>query len=107
MKRRAPETIQQHDARALRAKRLSAIAIVLEAASIQRKKSGEFRLSAHDVADRSNIPVEVVQQLGRDYFASIRIDGRVVGYDRGEFYIADNEAADRARNPDRYRRADG
>lgn len=107
MKRRAPETIQQHDARALRAKRLSAIAIVLDAESIQRKKSGEFRLSAHDVADRSNIPVLIVQQLGREHFASLRIPGRVVGYDRGEFYVADDEASDRSRNPARYRRADG
>lgn len=98
MRRRAPETVQQFDARALRAKRLSAIAIVLEAESIQRKDREEFRLSAHTVADRANIPVEIVQQLGRDHFASVRVDGRVVGYSRGEFYVADDERTGRVRS---------
>lgn len=107
MKRRRPETIQQLDARALRAKRLSAIAIVLEAESIMRPKSAAFQLSSHVVSMRANIPVDVVQQLGRDFFASIRIPARVVGYDRGDFYVADNEAADRDRHPDRYRLSHG
>lgn len=107
MRRRNPETIQQLDARALRAKRLSSIAIVLEAESIMRPKSASFELSSHQVAARSNIPVDVVQQLGRDFFASIRIPSRIVGYDRGDFYVADDERADRSRNPDRYRRAHG
>lgn len=84
--------LSAHGVNVIRQTQLSAIGIVLDAESIQRPNEEEFRLSIDDVSKRSGIPLYRVRILGRDHFAMIRIPGRVVGYDRGEFYVADDEA---------------
>lgn len=89
-------------ARDLLAKRISAIGIVLDAESIQRPGDEEFRLSVKEVSDRSGIPLYAVRILGRDHFAMVRVPGRVTGFDRGFFYVADDEAAHRRRHPECY-----
>lgn len=93
MKRR----LSSEGADALRRVRLSAIQIVLEAASIQRIAEAEFRVSTADVARRSGIREYLVRRIGVDHFTAIEVAGRVIGYQRGEFYVADNEDQERRR----------
>lgn len=84
-------------AEVIRRTHLSAIGIVLEAESIQQPAEEVFRLSTVEVARRSGIREYIVRRLGRDHFTAIKVPGRVVGYDRGEFYVADDETTARAR----------
>lgn len=81
----------------IRSVRLSAISQVLEAQAIQRPTEAEFRVSIVDVARMSGVPLYAVRRMGVEFFASIKVPGRVVGYDRGEFYVADDEATAKRR----------
>lgn len=94
--------LSAHGVAVIRATQLSAIGIVLDAESIQRPNEEEFRLSIDVVSKRSGIPLYRVRILGRDHFTELKVPGRVVGYKRGEFYVADDEANHRRRHPECY-----
>lgn len=76
---------------------MSAIEIVLDAEAIQRPTEDGFKLSVADVAARSGRPLYLVRKIGLNHFTELRVAGRVVGYDRGYFYVADNEATAKLR----------
>ncbi len=92
--RRPPSETDRH--------RLSAIGIVLESMAIQKPEDEEIRVHTRDVAKMAGIPEAAVRRLGSDHFTWITVPGKVVGYDRAEFYVADDEAAHRRRYPERY-----
>lgn len=69
------------------AHRLSAIAIVLDAQAIQRKREDDFLVSSKDVAAMSNIPVADVERIGSMQCERIRVPDREVGYFQGQFRI--------------------
>lgn len=88
-------------ATSLRLQARSAIAIVLDAESVQRPDEEEFTISAVDVAARTGRPEYLVRRIGRDDFHLIQVPGRVVGYGAGRFYVADDEARARRRHANR------
>lgn len=71
--------------------RLEAIAIALDAQSIQRRTETEFLVSAGDVSAMTAIPIEAVRDLGSRCCHRIQVAGRDVGYFRDQFRVADSK----------------
>ncbi len=77
--------------------RIRLVGVVLDSIARRSPDLDEIRIPIRTINAFTKIPVSALRIIGRDHFSSIVVPGKVVGYDRGSFYLAGDDGDDRFR----------